>query len=101
MHQRAQRRGARRRSESSLPRPLRQRQAGQQACGDALHVTFHARELPCNVDLRTGAKTEVGAEQPGRVDVSVAMDLAVAKEFRVLEAWDHSQDSLLLGKLQM
>ena len=48
-----------------------------------------------------GAELEGFGEQRGRVDVGVAVDLAVAQEGGVLEAGDEAQDARLLAEFQV
>ena len=99
--QRPERRRARGRREGSPCHLLSQRHSRKEPGGDALHVSFHTAKLACDEDVGRGTKAEVGAEQPWRIDISVAMNLPEAQELRIFEPGDHAQDSLLLGKLQV
>src|SRR5208337_3224642 len=101
VEQRPERRGARGRREGSPRQLLSQRHSSKEASGDALHVSFHTTKLACDKDVGRGTKAEVSREQPGRVDISVAMNLPQAQEFGRFEPGDHAQDVLLLGKLEV
>ena len=51
--------------------------------------------------LGVGFELEGFGEQRGRVDVGVAVDLAVAEERRVFEAGDEAEDAGLFAELEV
>ena len=75
--------------------------SGQHAAGDRFGVAFDAAELAGDHDARVGLELQGFREQAGRVDVGVAVDLAVAQEGRVFEAGDEAEDARLLAELQV
>src|SRR5579883_1026665 len=74
---------------------------GHQAGRDGLHVTLHARNLTGEKHVRPRAQLQRWREERRRVDVRVAMDLAVAQELGALEAGNHAEDARLLAELQV
>ncbi len=75
--------------------------AGEHAGGDGLGVALDAGKLAGDEDVGVGFELQGFGEQRGRVDVGVAVDLAVAEEVRVLEAGDQAQDACLLAELEV
>src|SRR6516165_4087605 len=80
---------------------VRYRQSRQQTRRHAFHVAFDAGELPGDEHIGSVVQAEIGLEKSRRVDVSIAVDLSVAQELGVFKAWNHAQNPLLLGKLQV
>src|ERR1700722_6571030 len=74
---------------------------GEKACGDGLDVALDTGDLPREEDAWIGTKLQGGIEQRGRVDIGVAMDLAVAQELRVLKTRNHAEDALLFAELEV
>src|SRR5438309_11013538 len=73
----------------------------KQSRGNRFHIAFHAANLSCEKDLRMRFHLQGRLKQRGRVDVSVAMDLAVTQEPRIFESGNQAQDSGLLSELEM
>ena len=76
----------------------RRHHARRQAGGDRFHISLHARNLAGEEHIRMIAQLQRVVQQRRRIDVSVAMNLPVAQEFRILEPRNQPQDALLLGK---
>src|SRR6202035_5527531 len=75
--------------------------AGEQAAGDGFGVALDARELAGDEDAGMGLELERLGEQRGRVDIGVAVDLAVAQEAGVFEPGDEAKDAGLLAELEV
>ncbi len=75
--------------------------AGHQAGRDGFHIAFYSADLSGEENVGMLFHLQGLGEKCGRVDVSVAMDLAVAKEASVFEARNQAQDAGLFTKLQM
>jgi len=75
--------------------------SGEQAAGDGLGVAFDARELAGDEDRGMGTELEGFGEEVRRVDVGVAVDLAVAQEGGVFEAGNEAEDARLFAELEV
>src|SRR5436305_7811690 len=73
----------------------------KQSRGNRFHIAFHAANLSCEKDPRMRLHLQGRLKQRGRVAVSVAMDLAVAKEPRIFESGNQAQESGLLAESAM
>src|SRR5579885_2447485 len=95
------------RPERRFARKLAQWFARGQRCGvatgdkagcDRLDVAFDAGNLAGEKQLRPRAKLQCSREQRRSVDIRIPVDLAIAQKFSALQARDHSEYALLLGK---
>ncbi len=69
--------------------------------GDGFGVAFDAGELAGDEDAGVLLELQGFGEQRGRVDVGVAVDLAVAQEGGVFEAGDQAEDVGLFAELEV
>src|SRR5580658_1298331 len=75
--------------------------AGQHAGGDGFGVSFDAGNLSGEENGWVIAQVERLGEDARRVDISIAVNLAVAQELCVFKARNEAQDAGLLGIFQM
>ena len=68
---------------------------------DRFHITFHSRDLAREKYTRVPAQLQGVRQQGRRVDVSIAMDLAVAKKLGILKARNQAKNALLLTEPKM
>ena len=101
MNQRSQRRRARRRKKILTRHSRSECASSDQPARDALDVTLDAAKLSRDEDLGRFAKAEIGRQERGRVDVRIAVNLAEAQEFSVLQAGDQAKDFPLFGKFEV
>ena len=76
-------------------------EAGEQARGDGFGIALDPRDLPGKEDPGMVAQRERLGKHPGRVDVGVAVNLAVAKEFGLLQPGNQAQNPCLLAEFQV
>ncbi len=75
--------------------------SGEQSRRDRFHIAFDTAYLPSEKNLRMRFHLQSLKQQGGRVDVSVAMDLSVAQETRVLKTRNQAQDLSLFAELKV
>src|SRR5581483_3399643 len=75
--------------------------AGHETRRNRLCVPLHSTDLSGEQHARMRFHLQSLGEQRGRVDVRIAMDLAVAQKTRILQPWYQPQDALLVGILEV
>src|SRR5258708_5379224 len=83
MAQRADSSFARQRPDRPPYREIGRKSAGYQAGRDGLHIALHSRDLSREEQIGFAFQLQRGRQQRRSVDVSIAMNLSEANEFRV------------------
>src|SRR5579863_2870912 len=95
-------RGGRRRGFEREAQPL----GGGEASGDepdrgALDIALAAGDLAGETQTRRGPEAKTPVEQPGRIEIGVAVDAAEPGELRPLEPGNHAEDAPLLAVFEL
>ena len=101
MHQTPVSRSPRRRDGHAPRHQLSREDPRQHARGDGFRIPFHAGELSRNQNARSRLQLQRLRQQRGRVDIRIAMNLAIPQKLCVFESRNHPQNPRLLAKLQM
>ena len=74
---------------------------GDEADRGALDIALAAGDLAGEAQPRRGLEAQALIEEPGRIQVSVAVDAAQPGEFRIFEARNHAEDAALLAVFEL
>ena len=75
--------------------------AGKHTGGDGFGIALYSRQLPGDEYPGMVAERKRLGQHPGSIDVGIAMNLAEAQKFGILQTWNEAQNPCLLAKFEV